>query len=167
LVVQNAQALLAGSLWQERNQARQDALRYNQERNEARAEVVALRTQQSAAAIRSALAPIIPLSLNCCLAHGSMHSQACLGGVPPLSRAILSHIASDWPAFADVRAAARALSQKSRLAKRRGLLNLSASRWPRTSHGQRSYVNMKWGVGRDSDIRVNRTQATRRSTQGT
>jgi VIT1/CCC1 family predicted Fe2+/Mn2+ transporter len=36
--------------------------------------------------------------------------------VPSLSRAILSHIASDWSAFADVRAAARALSQKSRLA---------------------------------------------------
>ena len=62
LVVQNAQALLAGSLWQERNQARQDALRYNQELNEARAEVVALRTHQSAAAFRSALAPIFPLS---------------------------------------------------------------------------------------------------------
>jgi hypothetical protein len=59
--VQNAQAL-AGRLRQERNQARQDALRYNQERNEARAELVALRTQQSAAAVRSALAPIFPLS---------------------------------------------------------------------------------------------------------
>jgi hypothetical protein len=45
-----------------------------------------------------------------------MHSKDCPGGVPPLSRAILSHIASDWPAFADVLAAARALSQKSRLA---------------------------------------------------
>ena len=44
-----------------------------------------------------------------------MHRQDCLGGVPPLSRAIQSQIASDWPAFADVRAAARALSQKSRL----------------------------------------------------
>ena len=40
---QTAQAL-AGRLRQERNQARQDALRYNQERNEARAELVALRT---------------------------------------------------------------------------------------------------------------------------
>jgi hypothetical protein len=55
-------------------------------------------------------------AFNCCLAHGSMHRKNCPGGVPPLSRAILSHIASDWPAFADVRAAARALSQKSRLA---------------------------------------------------
>jgi hypothetical protein len=36
--------------------------------------------------------------------------------VPPLSRAILSHIAHDWTGFAEVRAAARALSQKSRLA---------------------------------------------------
>jgi hypothetical protein len=45
-----------------------------------------------------------------------MHRKDRLGGVHPLSRAILSHIASDWPAFADVRAAARALSQKSRLA---------------------------------------------------
>jgi hypothetical protein len=45
-----------------------------------------------------------------------MHRQDCSGCAPPLSRAILSHIASDWPAFADVRAAARALSQKSRLA---------------------------------------------------
>jgi hypothetical protein len=46
-----------------------------------------------------------------------MHRKVCLGGVPPpLSRAILSHIASEWPAFADVRAAARVLSQKSRLA---------------------------------------------------
>jgi hypothetical protein len=44
-----------------------------------------------------------------------MHRQDRPGGVPPLSRAILSLIASDWPAFADVRAAARALSQKSRL----------------------------------------------------
>jgi hypothetical protein len=61
LDVQTAQAL-AGRLLQERNQARQDALRYNQERNEARAELVALRTQQSAAAVRSALAPIFPLS---------------------------------------------------------------------------------------------------------
>jgi hypothetical protein len=61
LDVQTAQAL-AGRPRQERNQARQDALRYNQERNEARAELVALRTQQSAAAVRSALAPIFPLS---------------------------------------------------------------------------------------------------------
>ena len=61
LHVQTAQAL-AGRLRQERNQARQDALRYNQEQNEARAEIVALRTQQSAAAVRSALAPIFPLS---------------------------------------------------------------------------------------------------------
>jgi hypothetical protein len=45
LDVQTAQAL-AGRLRQERNQARQDALRYNQERNEAQAELVALRTQQ-------------------------------------------------------------------------------------------------------------------------
>jgi hypothetical protein len=61
LDVQTAQAL-AGHLLQERNQARQDALRYNQERNEARAELVALRTQQSAAAVRSAFVPIFPLS---------------------------------------------------------------------------------------------------------
>jgi hypothetical protein len=38
------------------------------------------------------------------------------GGTPPLRRAILSHIAHDWPEFAKVRAAARALSQKLRLA---------------------------------------------------
>ncbi len=56
-----AQAL-AGRLRQERNQARQDALRYNQERNEARAELVALRTELSAAAALSELAPIFPLS---------------------------------------------------------------------------------------------------------
>jgi hypothetical protein len=61
LDVQTAQAL-AGRLRQERYQARQDALRYNQERNEALAELVALRAQQSAAAVRSALAPIFPLS---------------------------------------------------------------------------------------------------------
>jgi hypothetical protein len=36
-------------------------LRYNQERNEALAELVALHTQQSAAAVRSALAPIFSL----------------------------------------------------------------------------------------------------------
>jgi len=34
---------------------------------------------------------------------------------PPLSSAILSHIAADWPEFAEIRAAARALSHKSRL----------------------------------------------------
>ena len=34
---------------------------------------------------------------------------------PPLSSAILSHISADWPAFADVRASARALSSKTRL----------------------------------------------------
>jgi hypothetical protein len=45
-----------------------------------------------------------------------MHRQDCLGGVPSISRAILSRIASGWPAFADVRAAAIALSHKSRLA---------------------------------------------------
>jgi hypothetical protein len=39
------------------------------------------------------------------------------GGVPPLSRAILSHIAHGWQEIAEVRAAARALSQKSRFAK--------------------------------------------------
>jgi hypothetical protein len=61
LDVQTAKAL-AGRLRQEWNQARQDALRYNQERNEVRAELVALRTQQSATAVRSALAPIFPLS---------------------------------------------------------------------------------------------------------
>jgi hypothetical protein len=61
LDVQTAQAF-AGRLRQERNQARQDALRYNQKRNEAHARLVALRTQQSAAAVRSALAPIFPLS---------------------------------------------------------------------------------------------------------
>jgi hypothetical protein len=85
-----------------------------------RAELVPLRTQQSAAAVRLVLAPIFPLSaeqsFNCCLAHCSMHRKDCLGGVPSHSRAILSHIASDWPAFADVRAAARGWSQKSRLA---------------------------------------------------
>ncbi len=62
LDVQTAQAL-AGLLQQERNQARQDALRYNQEQNEARAELVALRTQQSAVAVRSALAQIFQLSV--------------------------------------------------------------------------------------------------------
>ena len=61
LDVQTAQAL-AGRLLQKRNQARQDVLRYNQERNDARAELDALRTQQSAAAVRLALAPIFPLS---------------------------------------------------------------------------------------------------------
>jgi hypothetical protein len=40
---------------------------------------------------------------------------------------------------------------------------ISASFGPRPGYGQRSYVRLKWGVGRDSDIRVNRTQATRRS----
>jgi hypothetical protein len=45
-----------------------------------------------------------------------MHREERAGGVPPLSRAILSHIAHDWTGFAEVRAAARALSQKSRLA---------------------------------------------------
>jgi hypothetical protein len=45
-----------------------------------------------------------------------MHRKERAGGVAPLSRAIISHIASDWPAFADVRAAARASSQKSCLA---------------------------------------------------
>jgi hypothetical protein len=45
-----------------------------------------------------------------------MHRKDCLGAAPPLSRAILCHIASDWPAFSDARAAARVLSQKSRLA---------------------------------------------------
>ena len=44
-----------------------------------------------------------------------MSTDAAAGGAPPLSRAILSHIAHDWPEFAEVRAAARALSQKSRL----------------------------------------------------
>jgi hypothetical protein len=63
LDVQTAQAF-AGRLRLERNQAHQDALRYNQERNEARAELVALRTQQSAAAVRSALAPIFSLSVD-------------------------------------------------------------------------------------------------------
>jgi hypothetical protein len=61
LDVQTARAL-AGRLQQQRSQARQDALRYNQVRNEARAKLVALRTQQSAAAVRWALAPIFPLS---------------------------------------------------------------------------------------------------------
>jgi hypothetical protein len=61
LDVQTAQAL-AGRLLQKRNQARQDALCYNQERNDARAELDDLRTQQSAAAVRLALAPIFPLS---------------------------------------------------------------------------------------------------------
>ena len=35
---------------------------------------------------------------------------------PPLSSAILQHVASDWPEFAAVRASARALSHRSRLA---------------------------------------------------
>ena len=34
-------------------------------------------------------------------------------GAPPLHRAILYHIAADWEEFANIRAAARALSQKS------------------------------------------------------
>jgi hypothetical protein len=34
---------------------------------------------------------------------------------PPLSSAILEHIAADWDGFAEIRSAARALSQKSRL----------------------------------------------------
>ena len=34
---------------------------------------------------------------------------------PSLSGAILAHIAADWTEFAEIRAAARALSQKSRL----------------------------------------------------
>jgi hypothetical protein len=59
LDAQTSQALV-GRLRQERNQARQDALRYNQERNEARAEIVELRAHHSAAAVRSALAPIFP-----------------------------------------------------------------------------------------------------------
>ena len=61
LDAQTSQALV-GRLRQERNQARQDALRYNQERNEARAEIVELRAHHSAAAVRSALAPIFPPS---------------------------------------------------------------------------------------------------------
>ena len=36
-------------------------------------------------------------------------------GAPPLRSAIPYHIAADWEEFADIRAAARALSQKSRL----------------------------------------------------
>jgi hypothetical protein len=35
-----------------------------------------------------------------------------------------------------------------------GLLNRSGSHRPRPGHSQRSYVKLKWGVGRDSDIRV-------------
>jgi hypothetical protein len=35
------------------------------------------------------------------------------------------------------------------------LLNRSVSRGPRPGHSQRSYVKFKWGVGGDSDIRVN------------
>jgi len=34
----------------------------------------------------------------------------------PLSSAILSHVVADWQEFADIRASARAFSQKSRLA---------------------------------------------------
>ncbi len=34
---------------------------------------------------------------------------------PPLSSAILEHIAADWDGLAEIRSAARALSQKSRL----------------------------------------------------
>ena len=34
----------------------------------------------------------------------------------PLSNAILQHVAADWPEFARIRASARALSQKTRLA---------------------------------------------------
>jgi hypothetical protein len=51
LDVQTAQAL-AGRLRQERNQARQDALSYNHVQNEARTELIALRTRQLAAAQR-------------------------------------------------------------------------------------------------------------------
>jgi hypothetical protein len=35
--------------------------------------------------------------------------------VTPLGNAVLQHVAADWPEFADVRASARALSQKTRL----------------------------------------------------
>jgi hypothetical protein len=45
-----------------------------------------------------------------------MLPEDCAGVVPPLSRAILSHIAHDWSEFVEVLAAALALSQKSRLA---------------------------------------------------
>ena len=34
---------------------------------------------------------------------------------PPLRCAILAHVAADWPEFAELRAAARALSQRTRL----------------------------------------------------
>ena len=46
------------------------------------------------------------------------------GGDEPLSSAILYHIAADWEEFADVRAAARARSQKSRL---RNALSIAAN----------------------------------------
>jgi hypothetical protein len=35
------------------------------------------------------------------------------------------------------------------------LLKRSVSRGPQPGHSQRSYVQLKWGVGGDSDIRVN------------
>jgi hypothetical protein len=61
LDVQAAQAF-AGRLRQELNLARQDALRCNQERNAAQEEIVELRTQHLATAVRTALAPVFPLS---------------------------------------------------------------------------------------------------------
>ena len=49
--------------------------------------------------------------------HGASDMQARTAGdgAPPLRSSILYHIAADWEEFADIRAAARALSQKSRL----------------------------------------------------
>ena len=45
------------------------------------------------------------------MAYGSNNLR-----IPPLSSAVLAHIAADWTEFAAVRAASRALSHKSRLA---------------------------------------------------
>ena len=44
-----------------------------------------------------------------------MQAHAAGDGALPLRSSILHHIAADWEEFADIRAAARALSQKSRL----------------------------------------------------
>ena len=44
-----------------------------------------------------------------------MRAHTAGDGAPPLRSAILHHIAADWEEFADIRAAARALSQRSRL----------------------------------------------------
>ena len=43
-----------------------------------------------------------------------MQAHTAGDGAPPLRSSILYHIAADWEEFADIRAAARALSQRSR-----------------------------------------------------